>query len=160
MINAQELEIMDKNDINIGIERSIKKRLLDKSRKGNDIVCTLGIGITYNEMSKLMKIYDINDDDTFDEDAIYIVTGSDERVGASGIVFTGANNEKMFFGLLGNEPTKKPHSLEDINSISENQSWCIGKIEFNIEEPSKKKEDSLSSLLRSCIVYFQNDAKS
>lgn len=154
MENIRQMETLDRNTINIEMEKTIKKRLATHGTGDCDTVYTLGIGIPYSEMVRLMNVCD-ESDDFEDEENIYIVTGSDQRIKASGIVFTGADNEKMFFGLLGDEPTTRPHPLEDVNSVAKDQSWCVGKIEFDTkEEEINKKEDALSSLLRSYILYF------
>lgn len=152
-------KLYDKEQINLEIERLVKSRLSNLSKNEKDVVYTLGIGVSYKEMVQLMSVYDESDECADDDYNLYIVKGSDERVDASGIVFTGADNEKMFFGLLGDIPTKRAHPLEDVNSISENQSWCVGKIEFDVENTQLKEEDGLSSLLRSCMICFLDGSK-
>lgn len=140
--------------INKEIEDLVRKKIFDSNSELN-MVYTLGVGVTYDRMIELMDFCN-NCDDNEGELNVYVVVGSDERTQPCGFVFDGAYDERMFFGILGGNPTIKSHPLEDVNSVAEEQKWCVGKIEFGIEEELEFRNDVVNSLIRSYISFFKS----
>ena len=146
------MDIMYK-DFAVKMEKMIRDRISDKTANTLNCVYTLGIDVSYDEMVKLMETQKNADFDI----PVFIVTGSDEIEAPVGFVFYGQGGELMFFGTLGNEPTKIPHPLEDIASLNDYQTWCVGIIEFDRKETEEEqcKEDFISSLLRAFLISGQ-----
>lgn len=137
-------------DFAVKMEKMIRDKISDRTADTLNCVYTLGINVRYDEMIKLM---DARRDGDFDN-PVFIVTGSDEIEEPVGFVFYGQDGELMFFGTLGNEPTKTPHPLEDIAGLNDYQTWCVGIIEFDRKETETDqcREDFISSLLRAFLV--------
>lgn len=161
---SMTLDITDRVELfNQNIERLIKEKIADESSKTVNIVCTIGIDVSYKTMLSLIDQFcDETKNIENDIGPVYVISGSNGMEDIVGFVFYGADNIKMFFGAIGGESTKKPYPLETINIVFKAHLWCVGKIEFNNEGQDgqtsaiKEHEDKFfSSLLRAFLVSCQ-----